>query len=90
MRGKKKENKKEGEKEREREEEEEEEEEVGEKITERLRRGKKLNSEHPDTDGKGMGEKRFTLSGASSVSDFLLERAKRFSPIPFPSLSGLF
>ena len=30
----------------------------------------KLISEHPDKDGKGMVEKRFTLSGASSVSDF--------------------
>ena len=30
----------------------------------------KVGSEHPDTDGKGMREKRFTLSGASSVSDF--------------------
>ena len=36
-----------------------------------VQKRKKLISEHPDIDGKGMVEKRFALSGSSSVSDFV-------------------
>ena len=46
-----------------------------------------------DKDGKGIVEKRFAVSGASSVSDSETDEApestKRFSTIPFPSLSNV-
>ena len=35
-----------------------------------------------------MGEKRFALSRRKSETEEAPERAKRFSPIPFPSVSG--
>ena len=51
--------------------------------------GKRL-SEHPDKDGKGIVEKHFALSGASSVSDYLrLMKPPRGGNVSLPFLSCL-